>query len=98
MAVQYTAAALLDLDAIEIRLAGYSTNLAERVFAELEDTFQLLAQMPFIGRARNELEQGVRSLVYKRGCTIFYSLIDDGILIERVATPRQDTGGMFGER
>lgn len=95
--VQYTAAALIDLDRIESQLAEYSTDLASRVFAELDDTFKALADMPLIGRTRKELREDVRSLVHKRGYTILYSLIEEGVLIERVAFPRQDIGGMFKE-
>ena len=95
MNVQYTAAALLDLDRIESQLTEYSTDLANRVFTELDDTFKLLAEMPLIGRTRAELREGIRSLMHKRGYTILYSLVEDGVLIERVAFPRQDIEGML---
>ena len=95
--VQYTAAALLDLDRIESQLAEYSTDLASRVFVELDDTFKNLAEMPLIGRTRKELREDIRSLVHKRGYTILYSLIDNGVLIERVTFPRQGIEGMLEE-
>ena len=93
--VRYTAAALFDLDIVERQLAEYSADLASRVFTELDDTFRLLSEMPLIGRARAELRKDIRSLVHKRGYTIFYSLFESGVLIERVALPRQDIEGML---
>lgn len=95
MAVHYTAAALFDLDIIESQLAEYSADLAGHIFAELDDTFKLLSEMPLIGRTRAELRNDIRSLVHKRGYTILYSLLEDGVLIERVAFPRQDIEGML---
>ena len=88
--VHYTAAALFDLDVVEGQLAEYSTDLASRVFRELDDTFKMLADMPLLGRTRTELREDIRSLVHKQGYTIFYSLMENGVLIERIAVPRQD--------
>ena len=93
--VHYTAAALFDLDAVESQLAEYSTGLASRLFRELDDTFKMLADTPLLGRTRTELHGNIRSLVHKRGYTIFYSLVENGVLIERLAFPKQDVQRML---
>lgn len=95
MAVHYSESALVDLDEIERRLAAYSTDVAARFFTELDDTLKLLAEVPLLGKARDELQPGIRSLVHKGGYTILYSQMDESVLIERVAAPRRDIEGMF---
>jgi plasmid stabilization system protein ParE len=50
--------------------------------------------MPKMGRARNDLQQGMRMFVHRR-YVILYSEIDKGVLIERVAPPYRNIEKMF---
>lgn len=95
MEVYYSESALVDLDEIERRLAAYSVDAAVRFFTELDDSFKLLAELPLLGKARDELQPGIRSFIYRGNYTILYSRLDEGVLIERVVAPRRDIGGMF---
>lgn len=93
--VQYTEPALLDLDGIEEFIISRSdTDTAARFINELSKTFHLLANMPQMGRARNDLQRGLRMFVHRR-YVILYSEIDNGVLIERVAPPYRNIERMF---
>lgn len=50
-----------------------------------------------MGRARDELAQGVRSFSFGR-YIIFYAPSDDGIEVVRVLHPARDVDSTFGER
>jgi plasmid stabilization system protein ParE len=50
--------------------------------------------MPEIGRARDDLQEGLRMFVYHR-YVILYSELETGVLIERVAPPYRSVEGMF---
>ena len=93
--VYYTEPALLDLDKIHRTYARYAQASADERINGLSDTFELIAQMPLMGRARDDLLPGIRMHVYK-GHVIFYSLLEDGIMIERLASPGQDPNRFFG--
>ena len=93
--VQYTEPALLDLDSIEQFIISRSdTDTATNFINELSETFYLLAEMPKMGRARNDLQRGMRMFVHHR-YVILYSEIDNGVLIERVAPPYRNIEKMF---
>jgi plasmid stabilization system protein ParE len=93
--VHYTEPALLDLDAILDFIAQRSDlETATNFVSALSKTFHLLADMPNIGRARNDLQEGLRMFVYQR-YVILYSEIKAGVLIERVAPPYRSIEGMF---
>jgi plasmid stabilization system protein ParE len=93
--VYYTEPALLDLDAILDFIAQRSDMETATAFINaLSKTFHLLAEMPQMGRARNDLQQGLRMFVYRR-YVILYSELETGVLIERVAPPYRSVEGMF---
>jgi plasmid stabilization system protein ParE len=61
--VQYTEPALLDLDSIEQFIISRSdTDTATNFINELNETFHLLAEMPKMGRACNDLQRGYECL------------------------------------
>ena len=93
--VHYTEPALLDLDAILEVIAQRSDMATATDFVNaLSATFHLLAEMPQMGRARNDLQAGLRMLVYRR-YVILYSELEGGVLIERIALPHRNIEGMF---
>jgi toxin ParE1/3/4 len=95
--VQYTEPALLDLDNIEEFIIRRSNiDIATNFINELSKTFHLLADMPHMGRARNDLQPGLRMFVHRR-YVILYSEIETGVLIERIAPPYRNIEKMFGD-
>ena len=95
-AVYYTEPALFDLDRIYQRYSQYNQAQADNFAQGLSDTFDLIAMFPLMGRARDDLLPGLRLHSYRRH-VIFYTQVEDGILIERVAQPRQNYEDFFGE-
>jgi toxin ParE1/3/4 len=55
----------------------------------IEDSFDMLAQTPLAGRARNELASKLRSFPVG-SYVIFYIPVSDGIEVIRVMSGRQD--------
>lgn len=94
MAVHFTESALLDLDQIHERYGRYSRERGDQFSGDLSETIYLLADLPLLGRARDDLLNGLRMFVYQRH-VIFYTQTEDGILIERVASPYQNYEGFF---
>lgn len=93
--VHYTEPALLDLDAILDFVAQRSDMATATEFINaFSTTFHLLAEMPQMGRARDDLQAGLRMFVYHR-YVILYSELETGILIERIAPPYRNIEGMF---
>jgi toxin ParE1/3/4 len=93
--VHYNELALLDLDGIQDFIIERSdSDTATRFIDDLSETFYLLADMPQIGRARNDLEKGIRMFVHRR-YTILYREVEDGAIIVRVAPPYRDIKRMF---
>jgi toxin ParE1/3/4 len=72
-----------DLVDILAHLGQYSPKAAERFAAEVERTCRVLAQSPGIGRSREELAPGLRSIPAGK-YLLFYKPIDDGIELVRV--------------
>ena len=95
--LQFTELAILDLDQIFDRIAKDSLETAYQFTDELRDTCKALAEMPLMGRKRDELRAGVRSLAH-HGYTILYQEIEGGVLVERVASPGRNVGEMFEQQ
>ncbi len=94
MTVLYTESALLDLDRIHKYYSRYSRERSDQFSERLGETIHLLAAMPLLGRSRDDLLSGVRMFVHERH-VIFYTLVEDGILIERVVSPYQNYENFF---
>lgn len=63
----------------------------ERVYARIAK----LRDFPFRGTPREDLGQGVRSLSFERRLIIAYLVIDDLVLILRVAGSQRDLSALF---
>jgi toxin ParE1/3/4 len=89
---------LAALDVLDIwdYIAEDDVAAADRWVDELDATLRSLATQPMMGRARDELAEGLRSLPYRR-YVIFYLPIDDGIDVVRVLHGARDVDAAMGE-
>lgn len=94
--VKTTPLADQDLDEIWLTIAADSVERADKFVDALTKRFVTLSRSPRAGRARNELLPGLRSFAF-RNYVIFYSLLDDGVLIERVLHGARDIGKLIRE-
>ena len=79
-------------DIISIYVHGareFGTRQAESYYRALVDTFDILANNPFIARERQEFRPPVRLHFYKAHA-IVYRIMSDHVLIIRVLHGRQD--------
>ncbi len=88
---------LADLDAIwdyYVQVAGPAT--AEKLVREIAALVQSIEEHPMIGRTRDEVREGLRSLAASPH-VVFYRLIDETTEIVRVLDGRQDIEDIFSE-
>jgi toxin ParE1/3/4 len=90
---------LAEADVFEIwdYIADDGFEAADRWVDQLDEKLHLLATQPLMGRARDELERGVRSFPFGR-YVIFYVPIDSGIDVVRVLHGARDIDAVFGGR
>ena len=90
-----TPRALKDLDAIaDYTLATWGARQTEKYLAELDKSFQWLADHPGVGRARTEIAEGFRS--YPHGShVIFYIVEADAVAIIGVPHGAMDIDAYF---
>ncbi len=83
-------------DLVEIweYIADDSVTRADAFIDDVDAKFRLLAEQPMLGRGREELAPGLRSLPLGR-YVIFYEVIPDGIAIVRVLHGARDLGPLF---
>ncbi len=94
---RFTSAASEDLHEIIEYLAGEgSPEVARRFVQGLSERCQSLADMPSIGRRREELSPGLRS-VPEGSYVVFYRPADDGVQIVRVLHGARDIERIFAE-
>jgi toxin ParE1/3/4 len=79
----------IDLMSIYNFIADDSLRAAEAWLARVEATFDMLAETPMAGRARNDLGTNVRSFSVGN-YVIFYRPIADGVEVVRVIHGRRD--------
>ena len=79
----------IDLTSIYNFIADDSVRAANAWLERIEATFDMLAQMPQGGRARDDLVPGLRSFPVGR-YIIFYTPVPDGIVVARVMHSRRD--------
>jgi toxin ParE1/3/4 len=92
--LEFTGPARADLQEIQDYIAGDSVEAAERWVGILETECRKLAEMPGLGRRRDELAPDLRSVpvgVY----IIVYRQIVDGVQIIRVLHGARDYEGLF---
>lgn len=85
------------LDIIEIweYIAEDSVAAADRWVDELNDRFALWATQPRMGRPRDELEPGLRSLAFGQ-YVVFFESLAGGIDVVRVLHGSRDIDRLFG--
>jgi toxin ParE1/3/4 len=86
--------AQIDLAEIWDFIAEDCEGKADSFIDTLDDKFNLLAHNPFIGRARNELAENLRSLSVGR-YVIFYLVRAEGIEVVRVLHGARDLDAIF---
>lgn len=77
-------------------IAEDSVRRADAWVDRLDTRLRTLSIQPMIGRARDELAPGVRSLPFGR-YVIFYQPLDDGIDVVRVLHAARDVRSQFGD-
>jgi toxin ParE1/3/4 len=79
----------IDIASIWQFIAENSVRAADAMLDRIEDAFDMLAQTPLAGRARNDLASKLRSFPIE-SYIIFYIPVNDGIEVVRVMHGRQD--------
>jgi toxin ParE1/3/4 len=87
-----------DLAQLWDRISEESGNdmVADRFVDGLLEDFQLLADFPQMGKARDDLKTGLRSLSHKR-YLIFYLEAKEGVEIARVVYGGRDLLALFAD-
>ena len=87
---------LAEADVLEIwdYIADDGIAAADHWVDRLDKQFQVLAMQPMMGRARDELEPGVRSFPFGR-YVVFYLPLDGGIDVVRVLHGARDIDAAF---
>ena len=85
-----------EADILEIwgYIAEDSVVAADRWVDKLDEKFALWATQPMIGRARDELSPGIRSLAFGR-YVVFFQPLPDGVDVVRVLHGSRDIDASF---
>ena len=85
-----------EADILEIweYIAGDSISAADQWVDALHEKMSLWASQPLMGRARDELVPGVRSLTFGR-YVVFFEPLQDGIDVVRVLHGSRDIDAIF---
>ena len=85
-----------EADILEIwgYIAEDSVVEADRWMDRLDEKFSLWASQPMMGRGRDELAPGIRSLVFGR-YVVFFEPVPDGIDVVRVLHGSRDIDASF---
>jgi toxin ParE1/3/4 len=78
-----------DLEAILDYLEGRSPAAAERLAKAIDERCRRLGQLPRMGRAREELQPGLRSVVVDK-YTLFYRVTPTAVQILRILHGARD--------
>lgn len=84
----------LDILDIWVYVAADSVVAADRWLDGLDEKMRLWATQPLMGRARDELAPGLRSLAFGR-YVVFYEALADGIDVVRVLHSSRDIDESF---
>jgi toxin ParE1/3/4 len=79
----------IDLTSIYNFIADDSVKAADAWLGRIEATFDMLAETPLAGRARDDLAPSLRSFPVGR-YIIFHTPVSDGVVVVRVMNSRQD--------
>ena len=83
-----------DLIRIYSYLEARNSRAAEAALRRIDEKFDQLSSLPFIGRERASLAPGLRSVVVGNHL-IFYLVADDSVTIVRVIDGRMDIDAEF---
>ena len=78
----------------EYSILNFGQNTARDYYTGLMGCFDTLCDNPKLGRRRDELRKGARSLLHQQH-VIFYRLDQDGIFILRVLHGSRDVAGIL---
>ncbi|MDD5141277.1 MAG: type II toxin-antitoxin system RelE/ParE family toxin [Verrucomicrobiales bacterium] len=92
---RYSSDANSDIEEIALYLFDLNPTAAHRFLDSLEETCELLAAQPLIGRSRPELADDLRSFPVGN-YLIFYAPTANGIDVARVIYGGRDLPGIFG--
>ncbi len=87
-------AARADLEEIWLFIAEDDAEAADRLVRAVVSRFPTLASMPYMGRKREELFPGLRSLALGN-YVIFYRPIQEGVEIVRIVHGARDLPPLF---
>jgi toxin ParE1/3/4 len=87
-----------DLDTIWEYIAEHNPTAAAKWLAEVQRIFALLANNPLMGRARNELMSGLRSVPVGRYLVFYQPVESEEVAVEiiRVLHGARDLPSIFG--
>ncbi|MBX9628169.1 MAG: type II toxin-antitoxin system RelE/ParE family toxin [Gemmataceae bacterium] len=91
--VARTVRAQSDLDDILTRMTGRSPTAADRFAAEFDARCALLAGQPKMGRPRDDLAPGLRSVVIDRH-VLFYRFDDATVTVVRIVHGSRDVDAL----
>jgi toxin ParE1/3/4 len=94
--LRITKPAKQDLQDIWLALEPFGVALADRRLAELQKKFLQLQQFPGLGRSREDLAPGLRSIAVK-DIVIAYRALEGLLLIVRVVHGQRDLTRIFDE-
>lgn len=94
MRLVFTARARADLVEIYARIAAEDRRAATRYLARVRRVLHLVAGEPEMGRARDELDDGLRSFPIERH-VLFYRLRDGALIVVRVLHGSRDVDALF---
>lgn len=89
-----SASARADLLELWVYVAEDSSEQADRVLERVLEVAEKLGEWPEMGRARNELRVGIRSLVVGSH-VLFYRVTENRLEVVRVLHGRRDVGAAF---
>jgi toxin ParE1/3/4 len=85
-----------DIAEIWDRIADDDLVAADRWLDRLDRQLRLLATQPLMGRARDDLAEGVRSFPMGR-YVVYYMPVDEGIDVVRVLHSARDIDALFDD-
>ncbi len=92
--IRFSTNANLDIEEISNYIFSLNPSAAQRFLETLDETCELLAEHPLIGRLRPRIGEGVRSIPVGN-YLIFYAPAADGIDVLRVVDGGRDLPGVF---
>ena len=76
-------------DIFDYGLQMFGLDKAVEYVSSFDELFELLAQNPELGRTRNEIKEGLRSII-KESHVVFYRLTDNQLRIVRILHGSRD--------